>query len=132
MARSQRQQVGDRYETLALKFLCDAGLELVTRNYSCRVGELDLVMRERDVIVFTEVRYRGTTRFSSAAATITPMKQQRIVRTAEYFVLHHREFQDSALRFDVVAIDQAGASTDRNCSNSHIQWLRDAFRPGFY
>lgn len=128
MARSQRQRLGDHYETLALNFLREAGLGLIARNYSFRTGEIDLIMREDNVIVFTEVRYRGHSGFGSAAATVTHAKQQRIFRTAEHFVQTHRETQESPLRFDVIAIDRDRNST---CPDSdRIQWLRDAFRPG--
>ena len=127
MARSQRQQLGDQYETLALEFLCAAGLSPIARNYSSRTGEIDLIMREDDVIVFTEVRYRTGSGFGTAAATVTPAKQRKIFRTAEHFVQTHREAQHSPLRFDVIAIDRDGNSTGPE--SDHIQWLRDAFRP---
>ena len=75
--------LGARYEALACVHLQAAGLNLLARNFSTRFGELDLVMRDRNVLVFVEVRYRAGTRFGSGAESITASKRPRLITAAD-------------------------------------------------
>lgn len=79
-------------------------------------------MRDRDCLVFVEVRYRSSARFVSPALTIDARKQSKIARTASYFLAGREGLRDCPVRFDVVAIDDAVRGPGR------IQWIRDAFR----
>ncbi len=119
---STKAAIGRRAETAALKFLQHEGLNLVERNFRCRLGEVDLVMLDHGCLVFIEVRYRSERSFTSAALSVTGQKQTRIVLTAEIFLCKHPALSDHPVRFDVVAFD--GGET----SSSRIQWIRDAFR----
>jgi putative endonuclease len=112
---------GDRAEALALEHLQRQGLALVCRNYRVaggprsRGGEVDLILREGDgTLVFVEVRSRANAAHGGASATVTHLKQHRIVRAAQHFLLRFREMPPC--RFDVVAID-AG----------QLRWIRAAF-----
>lgn len=114
MARTQ--QLGDAAEAHAVAHLQRAGLHLVERNYRCRGGEIDLVMRDGDQLVFVEVRYRSRAGFGGAAASVDGRKQQRLITAASHYLQQRRV--NCACRFDVVAID----------GQAHrIDWLRDAF-----
>jgi putative endonuclease len=115
---------GARAEQLALEHLEAHGLTLVTRNFRCRLGEIDLVMRERHSLVFVEVRFRKFSRFASALESVSCAKQRKLTRAAGFFLGRHREFRNHPVRFDVVALD--GPSQERY----RLQWVRDAFRPG--
>lgn len=113
--------VGDGGEDRALAYLLRAGLKLVERNYRVaggprvRGGEIDLVLRDRDgTLVFVEVRTRATRSHGGAAATVSGVKQQRIVRAARHYLM--RFASPPPCRFDVVAIE-----------GDHIEWLRAAF-----
>ena len=77
---------GQQAETLALSWLQQRGLVCVARNYRCRMGEIDLIMHDGTTLVFVEVRQRRSARFGGAAASITPAKQARLVRTAEHYL----------------------------------------------
>ena len=99
------------------------GLKLVSKNFRCRFGEIDLIMRDRLQLVFVEVRYRVANHFADAVLSIGPGKQQKIIRTASMFIARNKRFASSVMRFDVVAIDKS------NCGEPRIRWLRDAFRP---
>ena len=123
MAGSTTSATGARWEKLALKHLESRGLSCITENFRCRMGEVDLVMRERDCLVFVEVRYRRSNRFSTAAGSVDGLKQRKLTRTAAAFLARHPEFCDLGVRFDVVAFD---AACDDQCT---LQWLQDAFRP---
>jgi putative endonuclease len=122
VGRGVTSAVGHRAEQTALRFLLDRGLKPVTRNFRSRGGEIDLIMMHRDCLVFVEVRYRASTRFSSPGSTVDMRKQRKILRTAALFIARETQFANHTMRFDVVAI--AG-----NTSHT-IRWIRDAFRPG--
>ena len=114
------RRIGDNFEQRACRHLRKAGLKPVARNFSTRFGELDLVMRDGDALVFVEVRYRHDARFGGAAASITPRKRERLIRAAGGFLAAHPEYADHPCRFDVVAFD--GHDTRADC-----QWQQAAF-----
>jgi len=107
--------IGNHYENIALSYLKSQGLKLITRNFHSRYGEIDLIMQDKASIVFIEVRYRESTQFGSSVETISYQKQQRIIKTAEYYLL--QKAQNLACRFDVVAIEAA----------KNIKWIPNAF-----
>lgn len=79
-------------------------------------------MRDGDVLAFVEVRYRRSNPYTTAAASVTPAKQQRLVHAAEFFLAMQPQHRHRAVRFDVVAIDAGQTDTT-------ITWIKDAFRP---
>ena len=108
--------LGRRAEDSALDYLRAHGLELLTRNYRCRGGEIDLVMREleqqfpesnegQDVLVLVEVRSRTSSGYGSAAATVDGRKQSRIVHAARHLLRMRPELGRLKARFDVVALE---------------------------
>ena len=123
MAKSAALKSGNRWESAALEHLAARGLDVVERNFHCRHGEIDLIMRHRDCLVFVEVRYRRASSFASAAGSVDRAKQRKLSRTAGAFLARHRRFGDCDVRFDVVAFDE---SENGQC---RLQWLQDAFRP---
>jgi len=123
MAGVHTGTVGNECEKLALAYLRRRGLRLVCRNFRCRFGEIDLVMRDDAVLVVVEVRYRRPGQYASAAMSVDAGKQRRLVLAGSMFLAGAPEYADSPVRFDVVALD--GSSHQE----SKIQWLRDAFRP---
>lgn len=118
--QSPTQRHGAAQEDKALVHLEAAGLQLVARNVSCRIGELDLVMQHGELLVFVEVRARRSASHGGAAASVTFAKQRRLVRTAQFFLKTAWRGALPRCRFDVVAISPDG-----------IDWLRDAFTPGY-
>lgn len=110
--------LGQQMETWACHYLEQHGLELLTRNYHARYGELDLVMIDADVCVFIEVRYRFRSQHGSPLDSVTPLKQRRLVRTAHHYLMHHP--LDMPCRFDIIGLNgQVHAPT--------IEWVRHAF-----
>ena len=98
-----RTSLGRLAEDRALVYLQQQGLVCVTRNYACRYGEIDLVMNDGPLLVFVEVRLRKNSNFGGAAASVDSVKQQRLWRTAEHYLMRYR--RQPACRFDLVAID---------------------------
>jgi putative endonuclease len=129
MAPTFAKSIGEKTEQLALEHLRSAGLELVIRNFRCRVGEIDLVMLDGNCLVIVEVRCRqpgafASSRFASAIQSIGPHKQRKLTKAALFFLAKHKAFQNHKVRFDVVACD--GPTGDQYT----LQWIKDAFRPG--
>ena len=109
---------GQIAEDLAACFPERHGLAVLTRNYRCRSGEVDLVCRERNVIVFVEVRLRRNTNYGGAAASITLTKQRRIILAAEHYLTNELR-READCRFDCILLD--------GLCDAAIEWLRDAF-----
>ncbi len=114
------RKAGAAFETQAQRDLERAGLVLLSRNYTTRHGELDLVMRDGERIVFVEVRQRTRTGHGGAAGSITASKRARLVRTASLWLAAHPQHARRACRFDVVSYDGTGQA-------AQMRWLRGAF-----
>ncbi|MGH8446373.1 MAG: YraN family protein [Solimonas sp.] len=110
---------GAAAEDAALRLLERRGLKLVARNARFRGGELDLVMRDGDVLVIVEVRSRSSSRFASAVESVDARKRGKLMLAAQLFVAAHPEHAERALRFDVVAFD-----------DGKPQWIAAAFDTG--
>lgn len=96
-------ETGRAAEDLALERLSAAGMKLVERNFRAKAGEIDLVMREGEEIVFVEVRARASDAFGGAAASITAAKQRRVIAAARLWLV--KRGWTGSCRFDVVAIE---------------------------
>lgn len=115
IARSRTTTVGGDKERLACAYLQANGLSLLERNYRCRRGEIDLVMRENGTLVFVEVRFRASTRFGTPGETVDIHKQRKLAAAAAHYLQHNQT--NLPCRFDVIAL----SGTNR------IDWIRDAF-----
>ena len=120
VAKDARRARGDAVEAAARTMLLDAGLRDIARNAACRAGEIDLVMRDGDCLVFVEVRYRRNARFGGGGASVDARKQCKLVRAAEVFLLRNRTLAAMPCRFDVVEADGDAAAPT-------LRWIRAAF-----
>ena len=118
-------EIGRAAESRALRYLETAGLVLLTRNYRCRAGEIDLVMLdpESQVLVLVEVRSRSRREYGQAAATVGFDKQRRCSLAARHLLLMRRELRRLRARFDVVAIDPSPEPG----GDPVVTWIRNAF-----
>lgn len=112
---------GAQVEAAARDYLVAAGLQALAANAQARHGELDLVMRDGDTVVFVEVRYRRSAAFGGGFASVDAGKRRRLVLAARQFLAAHRDLRDAPCRFDV--IDASG-----DPAAPKLRWLRDAFR----
>ena len=115
---ADKRTAGTSAEDIACAYLQRRGLRLLLRNYRCHRGEIDLIMRDAEYLVFVEVRYRRRDAFGSAAESISATKRERIVMTANHYL--QRKSVEPPCRFDVVAV-HGGNLQD-------IDWIRDAFQ----
>jgi len=106
---------GEMAEQLALNYLSQQGLQLRERNFRCRLGELDLIMTDKQTLVIVEVRFRKNNHYGSAAESVTVSKQSRIIAATQVYL--SRNQSDGAIRFDVVAIS----------GDLVINWIKNAF-----
>jgi putative endonuclease len=113
---------GENYETHAASWLQERGMCLLARNFRARTGEIDLIAREGNQLVFIEVRARSNPAFCSAAGSVDARKQRRLVLTAQLFLQRHPDLAGLPCRFDVVAFEprQSGGSLE-------IRWIPGAF-----
>ena len=98
-----KDELGRRGERIAERHLLARGYRLVERNWRCRHGEIDLVVRDADALVFVEVKTRSTTRFGHPFEAITPVKLARLRRLAGLWCDAHPE-QRGRVRIDAVAV----------------------------
>jgi len=126
----KKQNSGAQSETIALKYLSKQGLKLKKRNFSCKMGEIDLIMHDKEVLVFIEVKMRSTQEYGGALSAVTYKKQQRI-KKASLFYLKQYGTEPPKCRFDVVAID--GNQTKKaqkfkyNKKTYALTWVKQAF-----
>lgn len=101
---AQRRAAGSTVEQLAAQWLIARGLVLIETNYSCRLGELDLIMRDHDTLVFVEVRYRSHSGFMSPVTSVDHRKQRKLLRAASVYLQHRGLTNRAPCRFDVLGI----------------------------
>lgn len=118
MAEHSTREQGLHAEHLALTHLRAQGLVLISQNYLCKGGEIDLIMQSGESLVFVEVRARDNFDNIHPFETVTKAKQARIIRTAKHYLWTHELLDTCTCRFDVVAV---------NLSTNQLEWVQDAF-----
>ena len=116
---SPSQRAGATHEDTAAELLRKRGLKIITRNFHCKMGELDIIALGTH-LHFVEVRYRSSDKFGGAAASVTRNKQMKLRRTAEFFLQRHPRFRKHRAQFDVITV--SGTNYPPN-----IDWIESAF-----
>lgn len=115
--QQNKREHGALYERRAESYLQAQGLQPVTRNYQCKLGEIDLIMCQGQTLVFVEVRFRNSGQFGGAAMSVTHTKQRKVRRAALcYLQMKGLNEAHQSCRFDLVAID-----------GNQINWIANAF-----
>lgn len=109
-----KREVGAYYEDVAKRYLTEHGVTILESNFRCKMGEIDLIGRQGDVLVFFEVKYRTDDKFGYSLEAIDKKKQKKIINCAKYYLAFNK--CDCYIRFDAVGIDM-----DR------IEWIKNAF-----
>lgn len=100
----ERQNLGRQGELKAEQFLLSQGFKIIARNYRCSAGELDLVMRDHNTLVFVEVRTQSGPMFGDPLESVTFRKQRQIIKAASHYLTRNRLTQQQPVRFDVIGI----------------------------
>jgi putative endonuclease len=116
---NEPQIFGSKNESLAAEYLLNQGYAIIARNYRTPVGEIDIVADHKGTVVFVEVKSRRTQRYGPAKYAVTRQKQQKLSKTALWYLKSTRQLHKKA-RFDVVAIDNYPNAT-------HIELIQNAF-----
>lgn len=125
-----KRQFGERQEQLVADYLGKVGLQLVAQNYQCKMGEIDLIMRDQQTLVFIEVRFRRSQRFGTAVESVDLRKQYKIIRCARYYLLAHQLSEKIPCRFDVIGLFPSSKQTYSStvlAGDLQIEWLKGAF-----
>jgi putative endonuclease len=115
---AQHLALGRAAEESAAQHLQAHGLHMIERNYRSAHGEIDLIMRDDELLVFVEVRYRKTQRYGRPAETVTRSKQRKLIVTAQHYLLSKQIPPSTMCRFDVIGIFS---------QTNDIEWIQDAF-----
>ena len=99
------REIGSVYEDLACEHLEAAGMQVIARNYRVKIGEIDIVARDGQELVFVEVKYRADLDFGGAEYAIPLSKQRKIRRVAQWFMNQHHIPADAFCRFDAVLVN---------------------------
>ncbi|MBR2696141.1 MAG: YraN family protein [Parasporobacterium sp.] len=100
-----KREIGTEYEQKACAFIEEEGLRVIETNYRTRTGEIDIIARDKDEIVFLEVKYRKDRSFGGAEGAIPKSKQRTIIQVAKVYIKMHNLPQNGFYRFDAVLID---------------------------
>ena len=118
-----RAELGALGERLAAEHLAQRGYRIVERNFRCRMGEIDLIARRGNDLVFTEVKLRKDASHGEAREFVTSSKQRKLLLTAEYYLAARPWAQDLQARFDVIEV-YAPRGTEEGCT---VRQLENAF-----
>lgn len=115
---------GEDAETACCHYLKSQGLKLVDRNFNCRLGEIDLIMTDKNTLVFVEVRFRKNDYFGGGLESITNTKINKLRKTAELYLQQNNQYKNA--RFDVVSMSK-NAQTMNNKQIYTFDWITNAF-----
>ena len=124
---SPTQRKGQAYENYAKHYLRKQGLSLITTNYTCRSGENALIMRDGEVLVFIEVRYRSNKQYGSALDSVNAKKQRKIIQSAQSYLQKSPWAAKLNCRFDVLGITPTKKHSDSPNTKLEVNWIKAAF-----
>ncbi len=105
---------GNDFESLAADYLRRNGMRILEQNFYCKMGELDIVARDGEYLVFVEVKYRKNRRAGSAAEAVNFNKMRKISRCADVYMMQKRVSENTSVRFDVIAIEEGHLTHFKN------------------
>lgn len=116
LCRQNNRTCGTLYEEMAAGYLQNNGLQILEKNFRTRYGEIDLIAKEGDTLVFAEIKYRRDSSRGYPQEAVGYRKQQKICRVSDYYRMQHRISEFQAVRFDVIGI-----------CGEELTWIRNAF-----
>lgn len=122
--KAEHLKTGEDAEAACCKYLKSQGLKLIDRNFSCRNGEIDLIMLDNETLVFVEVRFRKNNMFGGGLESITYTKQKKLRYTAELFLQQNSQYKNA--RFDVVSMSKK-TQTVFSRQRYTFNWVTNAF-----
>jgi len=111
-----KRTIGSQYEDMAKRYLITQGVLLLESNFRVRTGEIDIIGKQGNTLVFFEVKYRKNNRAGSPLEAVSYRKQKQICKTAMYYINKYKVSSHMNIRFDVIGI-----------SEKEISWIQNAF-----
>ena len=105
---------GNDFESLAAKYLIQNGMTVLKQNFYCKMGEIDLVAKDGEYLVFVEVKYRKNKKAGSAAEAVNFNTMRKISRCADVYMMQHHVSGNTSVRFDVIAIEEGHLTHFKN------------------
>lgn len=99
-----KREQGSHYETMAAEYLKNKGYEIILQNFFSKNGEIDIIAKDTDTLVFCEVKYRSNTRYGLPEEAVDYRKQDKIRKTATYYLYRNNFPVETRVRFDVIAV----------------------------
>ena len=124
MLKAEHLIQGKDAEAACCKHLKSFGLKLIEKNFSCRLGEIDIIMTDKNMLVFIEVRFRKNNSFGGGLESITTAKQKKLRKTAELYLQQNGQYKNA--RFDVVSMSTK-AQTMQGKQQYSFDWIQNAF-----
>lgn len=109
-----KRQIGTFYENAACEYLKKQGVCILEQNYRCKIGEIDIIGRQGDCVIFVEVKYRKSEEFGAPLAVVDVNKQKTICKCAAVYCMRHPHV--TQIRYDVIGI-----------TDTQINWVQNAF-----
>ena len=100
-----KREIGSKYENIAREYLIKNDYRIIESNFSCKIGEIDIIANNESYLCFIEVKYRDKNSFAKGIYAVNSYKQKKIYNVAKYYMLKNNIKDDTACRFDVVSID---------------------------
>lgn len=123
IVQQTKKEKGDAGEDKACKYLESKGYEIIERNFRIRSGEIDIIAFRENTIVFAEVKTLPKGNYETLSHVLNAIKQKKIIETAKFFLLKYRKYNDSFIRFDVLAIDMPGFDPVYHIENAFSELL---------
>lgn len=115
-----KRSFGDQFESFAVEKLKSFGCIIVEKNFNCKLGEIDIILKDNNDLVFLEVRYRKQASFGGASASVDKKKQSKLIKAASLYLQKAKITNKYACRFDVFAIQGLPGQLEYN-------WIKNAF-----
>jgi putative endonuclease len=115
-----KPNIGLLAENIACQYLLNQGLKLLEQNFRTKMGEIDLIFQQAETIVFVEVRFRKSIHYGTSQESVDYRKQQKIIKTALFFMQKKHWLEKKPFRFDMLAIHHSPSAPQ-------IEWIKNAF-----
>lgn len=100
-----KREVGSAYENKAVEYLRERGYLIIEQNYFCKFGEIDIISKKDDMLIFVEVKYRKNSKTGSGEAAVNKTKQIHLINSAQNYMIEKYNTDEISCRFDVIAIN---------------------------
>lgn len=110
-----KRAIGSEGEAQAVQYLIQAGCSIIMTNFTCKIGEIDIIAKERDTVLFIEVKWRKNDKMGRPYEAVNYHKQKKVIKSAMLYA-QQKQIYDKPMRFDVIEI-----------IGEEILWLKNAF-----